>query len=241
MLIILAVLLVFALLFLFFFRDPETPEVRLAENPVTENGEGAPYNPASLIEITPDNVQKVLATLERTEAYTRTIRQTHYWSEGASSAAREAEIWITPRALRIAWDDGENVILTETAYHIWFDDRPPHSRPVTAGLGLSLEQILNEFQGIPSYETVLELDPNQILEAGYVLKNIGGVYEYCVYFVFGDSALGYVDRYYISLNSGLLIAMLTLDGDIPVFRMETLRLTLEPPAADVFVLHVLDR
>jgi len=236
-LVIIAVLLVFALLaFLLFFQDTETPEVRLAEIPVTEDDAGAPDNPASFIEITPDNVQNVIATLERASAYSRTINQTRYWSSGTGSATSEADIWVTPDALRIIWADGENMILTETAYHIWFDDRPHQSRPITAGLGTSLEQILDEFQGIPSYETVLELDPSQIIEAGYVLKNIGGIYEYCIYLVFEGGSLGYTDRYYISLSSGLLIAMLTLDGDVPVFRMETLRLTLETPPADMFTL-----
>jgi len=235
--VIIAVLLVFALLaFFLFFRDVETPEVRLAESPATEEDEGMPHNPAALIEITPDNVQAVIATLERTEAYSRTISQTRYWSEGTGSATSEADIWLSPYALRIIWADGENMILTEGEYHIWFDDRPHQTRPVTAGLGVSLEQILDEFQGIPSYESVLELDPDQIVEAGYVLKNIGGVYEYCIYLVFAGGTLGYTDRYYISLSSGLLIAMLTTDGDVPVFRMDTLRLTLDAPPAAMFLL-----
>jgi len=236
-LVIIAALCVLALLsLLFLFRGAETPEVRLAEAPSDTEDQGAPDNPASLIEVTPDNVQSVIATLERTHTYSRTISQTHYWSEGTASASAEIEIWVTPNALRITRDNGENMILTAEEFHIWFEDRPHQTRPVTAGLGASLEQILDEFQGIPSYETVLELDPAQIIEAGYVLKNIGGIYEYCIYLVFETGVLGYLDRYYISLSSGLLITMVTTDGDIPVFRMETLSLTLEAPAIDVFLL-----
>jgi len=235
--VIIAVLCVLALLSsLFLFRGAETPEVRLADPPSDTEDRGTPDNPASLIEITPDNVQNVIATLERREAYSRTIVQTHYWAEGTAYASAEAEIWVTPSALRITRDNGETMILTAEEFHIWFDDRPHQSRPITAGLGGSLEQILDEFQGIPSYETVLELDPAQIIEAGYVQKNIGGVYEYCIYLVFQGGALGYLDRFYISLSSGLLVTMLTTDGDIPIFRMETLSLTLEAPERDVFTL-----
>ena len=236
-LIIIAVFCVLAVLsLLFLFRGAETPEVRLAEPPADTEDQGAPDNPASLIEITPDNVQSVIATLERTEAYSRTISQTHYWAYGTASSAAEIEIWVTPTALRITRDNGENMILTAAEFHIWFEGRPHQTRPVTAGLGESLEQILDEFQGIPSYETVLELDPAQIIEAGYVLQNIDGVYEYTIYLVFETGVLGYVDRYYISLSSGLLITMVTIDGDIPIFRMETLSLTLEAPEEDVFTL-----
>jgi len=236
-LIIIAVFCVLAVLsLLFLFRGAETPEVRLAEPPTDTEDQGAPDNPASLIEITPDNVQNVIATLARTEAYSRTIVQTHYWAEGTASASAEIEIWVTPNALRITRDNGEHMILTAEAFHIWFEDRPHQTRPVTTGLGASLEQILDEFQGIPSYETVLELDPAQIIEAGYVLKNIDGVYEYCIYLVFETGVLGYTDRYYISLSSGLLITMVTMDGNVPIFRMETLSLTLEAPEEDVFTL-----
>jgi len=225
------------LLFLFFFQSDDTPGVRLADGvPTTEDGNGVPDNPASLVEITPDNVQNVIATLARIETYSRTIAQTRYWSNGTESAVSEAQIWVTPYALRIAWEHGENIILTADYFHIWFENRPHQSRPVTVGLGGSLSQILDEFQGIPSYETVLELDPAQIMEAGYVLKNIDGVYEYCIYLVFESGILGYVDRYYISLNSGLLLAMYTLDGDIPIFRMETVHFSSEAPPNSAFTL-----
>jgi len=232
-----ALIILGLLSFLFFFRGADTPQVYLAESvPVATESLGVPDNPATLLEITPDNVQNVIATLERAELYSRTISQTRYWSNGTESAVAQAEIWVTPQALRIAWDHGENMILTEDYFYIWFEDRPHQTRPITAGLGGSFDQILDEFQGIPSYEAVLELDPSQIMEAGYVLKDIDGTYEYCIYLVFQGGTLGYIDRYYISLSSGLLVAMRTLDGNIPIFHMETLRLSLDAPENSAFTL-----
>ena len=222
---------------LYFFSSVDTPGVRLAENiPLPGDGEGVATTPAMQVEITPDNVQSVIATLARTESYSRRIVQTRYWADGDAYGTAEAEIWVTPGAVRIEWDHGENMILAGGFFHLWFGDGAPQSNRMTVRPGATLEQVADEFQGIPSYESLLELPRDQIIDAGYVRRPVGGVYEYCIFIVFADSALGYIDRYYISLTSGLLVAIETWDGDIPVFRMETLSLSLVAPDRDVFTL-----
>ncbi|MCL2568022.1 MAG: hypothetical protein FWE12_01115 [Oscillospiraceae bacterium] len=232
-------LAVVLLLLLTFFLLPgtNTPHIRLADPvPGPGEGDGLSEGYAIGIEITPDNVQAVIATLSRLEYYSREIRQTHYWDEGLSSAHRTAEIWVAPEALRIRWDNSENMLITAEAFHLWFGTGRVISRPLTEGLGDSHGQILDQFQGIPSYEAVLELNPTQIRSAGYTTRTIDDEARYTIYVSTESPMLGYISYYYICLQTGLLIEVVTLDGEVPVFRMETLRLYQGPLSPDRFAL-----
>jgi len=229
--------IVLILLFAFFFlpgADP--PRVQLADPVPGGAGQGSVESPAIGVEITPENVQAVIATLQRTDTYARTIIQTHYWDGGQSYAYRTAEIWHTPEVLRIRWDNGENMIITAEFYHLWFGFGRVITRPVTPGLGEHLDRLLDQFQGIPSYETVLELDPGQIVRAGYTQRLIDGEARYAIYVAVETAMLGYLSYYYICLTTGLLIEAATFDGETPVYLLETLYLTLEPPGPEAFLL-----
>ena len=231
---IIALVLLFAL---FFVPGAGTPRVRLADPGPGPGTEGGPADHLAMgVEITTENVQAVIATLQRAATYTREIRQTHYWNDGQSSGERTAEIWVTPRALRVDWDDNESMVITADTYHLWFEGGPIITRPVTEGLGESLAQILDQFQGIPSYETVLALDTDQIISAGYTERVLDGELRPVIYVAAPTGALGYVDFFYICLTTGLLIEVTTFDGEIPIYRLETLRLTIGPPDAEAFLL-----
>ena len=236
--IVIALLLVGALILLglYFFQDADTPGVVLAEqiSPGDGTAQNPPQNPMAHVEITAENVQAVIASLERPAQYSREIRKTRYWSDGARSAAQITTIWSTSEAVRLQRDDGENMILTMDRYYIWFDGSGYISNPITAVMGENFDRILDEFQGIPSYETVLDLDLDQIIEAGYTLLEIDGEEQYVIYVEVRGGHLGYIDRYYISLLTGLLVGMETREGEIPVYRMETLWLSLEAPAREMF-------
>ena len=223
---------------LFVFQDADTPEVILAEGvpPGDATAQTPPQNPLAHVEITVENVQSVIATLERPEYYSREISKTRYWSAGEGSATTRTEIWSGPEALRIQRDDGENMIFTRNRYYIWFAGGSYIAHPITAAMGESFDRMLDEFQGIPSYETVLDVERSQIIEAGYTLLVVDGEEQYVIYVEVRGGTLGYVDRYYISLFSGLLVGVETRDGDIPIYRMETIRLRLEMPPEAVFQL-----
>jgi len=224
------------LLVLFFWDGDNTPSVYLPHTDSQGNEAMHGQPPALGIEITADNVQTVIATLTRADFYMREIRQTRYWDFGESYGVHTAEIWVTPELMRIRWDHGENMVITADTYHLWFGNGPVLTRPVTAGLGASLDQILDEFQGIHSYETTLNLDPAQIISAGYTQRNVGGEMRYTIYLAVQLSPQGHIDYYYICTTSGLLLEMATFDGEIPIYRMETISLTLTPPSAGDFLL-----
>ena len=233
---ILVVVLVLLVVF-FFLPGAQTPRVHLAD-PVPGGGAGQDLTggPAIGVEITPENVQAVIATLQRAEIYSRLVVQTHYWDRGEASSDRTAEIWHTPEVLRIRWENGENMIITPEAYFLWFGAGRLITRPITPGLGENLDRVLDQFQGIPSYETVLELDPEQIIRAGYTQRTIDGESRYAIYVAVETAVLGYLSYYYICLTTGLLIETVTFDGDAPVYRLVTIQLTLEPPGPDTFLL-----
>ena len=70
-------------------------------------------------------------------------------------------------------------------------------------------------QHIPTYETVLDLDPASITETGYELR---GPYP-CVYVAFQEEDSASVERYWISTDNGLLIsAEREVNGEL-VYRM----------------------
>ena len=228
---------VLVLLGLYFFQDADTPGVILADQPSPGDSlsQNPPQNPMAHVEVTAENVQSVIATLQRPAYYSREISKTRYWAEGERSATQLTEIWSTPEAVRLQRDDGENMILTQERYYIWFNGGRYISNPITQVMGESFDRILDEFQGVPSYETVLDLNRDQIIEAGYTLLEIGGETQYVIYVEVRGSQLGYIDRYYISLLSGLLVGMETWDGDVLIYRMETLWLTLERPEENLFL------
>jgi len=230
-------LVVLVLLYaLFFFPSAQTPGIELpAPPPISGEGNGLTGGGAAGVAITPENVQGVIATLQRASSYSREIRQARYWNQGVNYGTATAEIWVIPEALRIRWADDENMIITAEAYYLWFGEGPLITRPITAGLGESLDQMLDQFQGIPSYETVLELDPAQIISAGHAQRSLDGELRYVIYVAVETGVLGYIDYFYICLLTGLLLETVTFDGDIPIYRLETLRLTVGPVEAEHFL------
>ena len=71
-------------------------------------------------------------------------------------------------------------------------------------------------QHIPTYETVLDADPEQITGTGYD-DSRGGIP--CIYVEVSAPGGERVDRYWISVESGLLISSETLEGEELLYRM----------------------
>ena len=76
-------------------------------------------------------------------------------------------------------------------------------------------------QRLPTYEDVLALDPAGITQAGYVERDG----QACIYVEFEHEQLGYLYRYWISVNSGLLIAAQTEAEGQVVYEMSSHQVT----------------
>ena len=68
---------------------------------------------------------------------------------------------------------------------------------------------------IPTYEDVLALEQEAIAAAGY--EERGGLA--CIYVETTPNELGYTERYWVSVNTGLLVSAERLDGEELVYRM----------------------
>lgn len=163
------------------------------------------------VDVTPETVQSIVATLTRPDSYYRELAVETLWSEGSFSSSVQY------------WQDGDwshtrqdlasgavrhDLAGPEDAYYWYEGSSDWNALPAD-------ERSHDLAQHIPTYETVLDLDPASITETGYELR---GSYP-CVYVAFQSENGSAVERYWISTDNGLLIsAERELNGAL-VYRM----------------------
>ena len=166
------------------------------------------------VDVTPETVQDVIGqTLTRPESYFREVTIEDFWGEGESSTTT-AQVWVdggwTMTESALAGGAVRHTIVGEGQFWLWYDgDRTPVTGPAddrSADL---------EGQRIPTYEDVLELEQDAIAAAGYEEK--GGLA--CIYVETGEDALGYVEKYWVSVDSGLLVCAEQWKGEELTYRM----------------------
>ena len=220
--IVLAVLASFALLFI----GSRSPEVVL---PPVSTGSTETVPPTGeaggliKVEVTPETVQSIIATLNRPESYTRTVTVRQYWPDereegGMAQAVSTAQVWVdagwTRTDLTLSSGEVRHTLVhfadgAETGeYWSW------NSGQTTYYSGFADRYDADLTQRIPTYEDVLFAEPDTILEAGYEKKQDVS----CIYVRLQD-VLGYEQRYWVSVESGLLMAAESWDGDTLVYEM----------------------
>ena len=191
-----------------FYQLPElvrpTPEDSQGiGGPGDEAGESGSY---VVVGVTNDTVQDVIATLHRDQHHYRKLVIELFWGEDQKTERSTTTVQV--------WTDGENqktvmmapdgttqncLIVDRTRYLWYAGDRAYDERP--AG-----DHTADLIQHIPTYEDVLALDKDQITASGYESKN--GVN--CIYVEELVKELGYLQRYWISTKTGLLVAAETV-------------------------------
>ena len=182
----------------------------------------------TVVEVTPETVQTAIATLSRPQEYRRTVTVEQLWAGGSGTYETEAAVsggWTrTDRTLasgrvRHALTDGETT-------YIWYDSETEVYTAPAGGISADDEQM------IPTYEEILELPVEAIVSADY--RTISGVN--CIYVETAADPAGYVLRYWVSVDTGLLtVSERLLDGE-PVYRMAALALDQDLPTAADFTL-----
>ena len=168
----------------------------------------------TVIEITPSTVQAAIETLARPESYRRTVTIEQHWDGGSGSY----EVTVTvngpwTRTDRTMPDGRARHTITgpETVY-IWYNNEENvYSAPVGA-VSADVEQ------SIPTYEDILELPLERIAAADY--RMVADVY--CIYVETAEDAAGYVLRYWVSVDTGLLVVAEKLENGSTVYRMAAL-------------------
>ena len=193
-----------------------------------ESGEDLTGGALSLVTVTPETAGTVIATLARPTEYRRTVTIEQIWSGGSTTTETEVVVmngWTrTDRSLpdgqvRHAVTDGERT-------YIWYDGQSVVYEAAAGDITADNEQM------IPTYEDILDLPAEEIAAADY--RTISGVN--CVYVETEADSRGYVLRYWVSVETGLLTAAeKLLDGE-PVYRMAGLSLSQTPPSAEDFTL-----
>ncbi len=220
-----------AAIFLFGKPDRDTQIIMPEETPAASTAPDAPVPVGAeenLIEVTPQTVQTVIATLERPESYSRRLGIDTYWSGGSSGCT--ADVWVRTGAVRITLTgrDTKNVLVTEENVHIWYDTDEVFT--AARNKDESLFRSADAFDMLLTYEDVLALPKGSIKEARY--DDFEG--EYCIFVTAEDG--GYESEYVISVGTGLLVHAKKTSGGETVYEMTSYEMTLSAPDEGVFTL-----
>lgn len=234
-LIVLAVMLCVALAVLLVpGRLENTPAVILPDTsaspdsalPGGQTGQGGTANRA---EVTPETVQAVISTLSRPLFYSREIAVTTFWSGGSSSG--NISLWISGDSARITDNTGKsekNVLIIGEDVWLWYTD-------IAGEYGGSVGEAAtaaDEYSRILTYEELLSVDVDSISGAGYTLYDD----QPCIYAEYTRGAFGYRYELYVSVETGLPVAVTGYDGDSVIYSMTSVSTDISTPPDEVFQL-----
>lgn len=218
---------------LFTLNMEPIPPIPAQSAAVAPDGDGKGDTNVAWVEVTPATVQSVIATLARPESYYREVLVEDYLGEGRGYGATTAKVWSDSGWTRVEANLPSGVVRTSivgdgTLWWWYSGDRRAASQTADSHSG-DLEG-----QRIPTYEDVLELEPSEIVAADYEQRE--GLS--CIVVEVERTAADYTsrERYWISVDSGLLVWAETLDGEIEVFRMSAGQVERPVPSGTAFSL-----
>lgn len=211
-------------------RQPDTPAVLLPTPVVADTAPDDAEAPDAYtpLEVTPETVQTVIATLRRIDSYSRTLAVRDYWSGGSRS--RTILVWAHGGATRVTvyYEGGgvqEQLLLRDEEKWIWYsDDERVYTGPAAEGDA-------DAYQTILTYEKVLALPQEDILDAGYT--DYAGTY--CIYVRCRTGSLGYVSECYIDPDTGLLMGERCYDGETLIYSMDSSAPDVSTPDEALFI------
>lgn len=228
-----AVLAALALILLIvFFLNPQSdssPPISLPSASITDNlSPSDNLDNDALAEVTKENVQSIISnTLSRVESYHQTITTTLY-SDG-NEKSTEHEIWSKGTALRIesrSEDSTKSILVKDNTLYLWYDDdKSVYTKTV-------ISSIPDEYIGLISYEDVVSIPAEKILDAGHV--EFAG--DSCIFVEYTDGELNYTQRLYISISNGLVMGEECYDGDSLIYSMVSAEPDISTPTDSVFAL-----
>ena len=212
------------LLVVFFFASTavrRSGHVKLPEQSIDIPGSDETYQDTEtnlpLLEITPDTVQQAIATLNRPESYARTVTITTFWEEGSATDKLDVAVMgdMTRIDTPVSGGSIRHVLTNGVNSAVWYDEETSW-RVFPAG-----NFTADREQRIPTYEDILALSVEEIAVAVY------GEYEEisCISVLTAEDSRGYHTAYWVSLESGLLVAAEVFSGDELVYRMTSLSLS----------------
>lgn len=181
------------------------------------------------VAVTPATVQTAIETLARPEQYRRTVSIQQMWDSGSGSwetTVTASQPWtrtdrtLTDGRIRHTVTDGEST-------YIWYNAETEVLITPAGSITPDAEQ------SIPTYEDVLLLPTRDIVAADY--RAIGEQVN-CIYVETAEDDYGYSLRYWVSVDSGLLVAAEKLQEGETTYRMWETAIDLAPALTDEFTL-----
>lgn len=185
---------------------------------------------AQAVEVTRENVQQVVGVLKRPDEYSYSARVTYYYSSGSHTVETKGyyrdEMTKTIQYTASGQVEKEAILTKEKAY-IWAGNSGAFY------MGNRGEFDSDSLSLIPTYEDVLTLQQDSVLDGGFYRQDD----TECIYIAVKNPVSGYTDIYYVSVDSGLLIASQSYSGsDNLVYEMSMQSLSLEPVGDETFLL-----
>ena len=192
----------------------KTPQVIL---PASSAGPGDVSDPENLgqnyyrVEVTPQTVTGVVSTLVRPSSYYRELTVETFWAGGSS--ATQVQTWTDG-----GWTHSRQVLPSGAVRHdltdgndlyYWYDGSQQYEHTQAD------ERSSDLAQHIPTYETVLDLDPQEITDAGYETR--GGLP--CVYAEVQRGRSQQLQRFWVSTDNGLLVCAESEENGQLIYRM----------------------
>jgi hypothetical protein len=186
------------------------------------------------VEVTPDTVQAVIRTLSRPDSYSRNVTVESSWEGGSAQYRISSRVKGGRERLSVecdGWDEAKNILLTEDEITIWYGSDTSRRYTAPRRSGDSGPDLGDELGMIPTYEDVLELDPDKINDAGYVRRD-----GWKIMVAATDDITGCERYYYVSVDTGLLEAAEVYDGDRRIYLMQAGAAELNAPDDSVFLI-----
>ena len=180
------------------------------------------------VTVTTGTVQAVIGTLARPQSYERQVQIETFWPGGQSAAT--ANVWVDQGYTMTTLTPEQGTAV----YSICYEDQLSQwlEGDTIWHVGKADDKSADLAQRIPSYEDILSAEKGNITQADYVDWN--GIS--CVFAELRYEELDYLERYWVSVPTGLLVRAETLKGDTVVYRMTSGSIN-QPAASEVkFVL-----
>ncbi|MDE7218738.1 MAG: hypothetical protein K2O45_03830 [Oscillospiraceae bacterium] len=195
-------------------------------------GEDSAVSRLNTVSINPETVGPAISVLNRPASYSRTQTVETFWSGGSGQSSAQVYVSGSRTRLDTALPDGSmRHTLVESGgdqplIGVWYDDETEWARLVGGTLAA------DQAGRMLTYETVRDLPPENIAHAEY-LEAFGGQ---CVYVETQPDAEGYLDRYWVSVASGLLVSAERLYEDQVVYRFTAGEPDVSPQEESLFLL-----
>lgn len=180
-----------------------TPDVSQSQGLSDSSLEAGGANAGFLsVEVTKTTVQYIIQSLQRQDSYYRELTF-ELFSEGGDS--EQGSIFNIK-----AWTDGDctmttessssgltqHIIVNEGKRYVWYgNDQRYRETPAEKKESDLAQRIL-------TYEDVIDLPTENIVDAGHDMKDG----KYCIWVEYSEESVGYLERYWIEIESGLLVA-----------------------------------